>query len=107
MTTRSILLTILNILSSMVGIIIGARIIFLLVGANPSTPIVTWINNVSSALIYPFIGLFQNIALSSQSVIDVTAIVALIVYAIVFSLAHRLISMTTHDEYVAEAHSHV
>ncbi len=107
MTTRSILLTVLNIISSLVGIVIGARIILLLIGANPVTPIVAWINNVSSALIYPFNGLFENLVLSSQSVIDITALVALLVYAIVFSIAHRLITMATHDEYVTEVHSHI
>jgi uncharacterized protein YggT (Ycf19 family) len=95
MTLRSTLLTILNILSAFIALILAARIIFLFVGANQSTPAIVWINNISNFFLYPFRGLFHTIVLNANSVIDVTAIVALLIYAIVFSILYRLVYMLT------------
>lgn len=95
MSLRSTFLTILNILSAFIALILAARIISLFVGANPSTPAIIWINNISSFFLYPFMGLFQPIVLGSNSVIDVTAIVALLIYAIIFSILYRLVYILT------------
>lgn len=107
MTTRQILLTILNALSTFVGIVIGLHTTFLLLGANQSTPIVAWINNVSATFTYPFRGLFADIQLASGSLIDITAIIALVAYAILFSILYKLIYYLTHNEIVTEVQSHI
>jgi len=110
MTTRSVLLTILNVLSAIIAIILGGRILFALVGANPSSPVVTWVNNISQTFLYPFSGLFQSIILNSRSAIDVTAIVALLVYALLFSFLYRLIYYLTHSTTISDTevrHSHI
>jgi hypothetical protein len=95
MSLRSAFLTILNFLSTFIALILAARIVFLFVGANQATPAIIWINNISSFFMYPFRGLFQSIVINSNSVIDVTAIVALLIYAIVFSILYRIVYVLT------------
>lgn len=92
MTIRSTLFLLLNILSTIVGLTLGAHIILQILGVNDSVPIIQWISSASAALTTPFNGLFNNIVLTENSVIDVNAVIALIVYSIVFSLIYRLLS---------------
>lgn len=98
MGLRQVLLTILNILSAFIALTIGARILFLLLGANQSTPAIVWVNGISSVFLYPFRGLFQAIILNSRAAIDVTAIVGLLIYAIIFSILYRIVFMITHND---------
>ncbi len=108
MSIKESLITILNLISGFVGVVIGGHILLLLVGANTSAPIVLWVNNASNFLIYPFRGLFQTIILNSRSAIDITAIVALLVYAIIFSLLYRVVHYLTHLSRTSDIqHSHV
>lgn len=110
MTTRSILLFILNLFSTFVGVVIGARILLLMFGANQAVPIVAWINRASDVFIYPFSGLFQSVLVSGRSVIDLNAIIALIAYAIVFALLYRLVfflTRTTVETDMGPMHSHI
>ena len=102
MTTRSILLTILNILSTFVGLVIGAHILIGILGVNDSVPIVQWINSVSASLTSPFQGLLSNIVLSEGSFIDLNAVIALIVYSLIFSLIYRLIARVSEPTVVEE-----
>ncbi len=98
MSIRQVLLTILNILSAFIALVIGARILFLLLGANQTTPAIVWVNGLSNVFLYPFRGLFQTIILNSRSAIDVTAIVGLLIYAIIFSILYRIVFMLTRDD---------
>jgi hypothetical protein len=109
-TTRSILLLILNILSTIVGITVGLRCILRLVGASQSAPLITWINNTSDVFLYPFRGIFQDIFLGDSSRIDITAIFGLIIYAILFSVIYKIIyslTITIEDGSMHEVHSHI
>jgi uncharacterized protein YggT (Ycf19 family) len=85
---------------------VGGRVFFLLVGANPNTPIINWINNMSEIFIYPFRGLFQSIILTSNSAIDVTAIIALLGYALVFSFLYKIVYILSHSDVTTDLHSH-
>ncbi len=106
MSLRQVLLTILNILSAFIALTIGARILFLLLGANQTTPAIVWVNGISNVFLYPFRGLFQTIILNSRSAIDVTAIVGLLIYAIIFSILYRIVYILTHDEVGASVRPH-
>ncbi len=106
MSTRQVLLTILNILSAFIALVIGARILFLLLGANQSTPAIVWVNSLSNVFLYPFRGLFQSIILNSHAAIDVTAIVGLLIYAIIFSILYRIVFMLTRDDLGAGVRTH-
>lgn len=92
MTTRSVLYIVLNTISTIVGFILGANIIFRLLGVNQSVPIIQWISSANAVLTSPFRGLLNDIALTANSIIDFTGVIALIVYTIFFSIIYRLIA---------------
>lgn len=92
-----------GIISAIVGFIellIGLRFVFLLVGANPASGFVNWVYDWSTPLVAPFAGIFgQNATITGQgavvaSVFDWTALIALVVYALVGGLLVRLFART-------------
>jgi YggT family protein len=83
--------TLVNIIFSVVELFIAARIIFKLLGANPYTPFVGWIYGISSGLIYPFANIFPSPVLRGGFVLEIPALVALLVYAVIAYIIFRLI----------------
>jgi len=88
-----------GILSAIVGFIeflVGLRIIFRFVGANPASPFVNWIYDWSTPFVTPFAGIFGQDAtvagqgLVANSVFDWTALIALIIYGMIGVLFVRL-----------------
>ena len=74
-----------RVVNTVVGIIelvLLARIVLELFGANAASPFVAWVYDVSGAFIGPFIGAFPAIYLTSNSVLDIVAILAMIGYAV-------------------------
>lgn len=78
--------------------LIGLRFLFRLFGANPENMIAQFIYFWSSPLVQPFAGLFgQDVTVVrgpsavTQSVFDWTALVALIVYALIVGVVARLV----------------
>ena len=70
---------------------LGLRIILHLFSANPGTPFVAWIYNISNVLMSPFRGIIANVVLPGAGVIDVPAIVALVVYVFVIQLISSIL----------------
>lgn len=67
----------------LIQLLIGARILLLLLDAREANPIVSAILNVSEVFVAPFEGILRTDALtSSGSILDVTAIVALVGWTI-------------------------
>jgi hypothetical protein len=63
----------------LIQIVIGARIVLLLLDARESNPLVSGILNVSQVFVGPFEGILRTDSLDSAgSVLDITAIVALV-----------------------------
>jgi hypothetical protein len=63
----------------LVQLIIGLRIVLLLLNARPANGLVSWILNVSQVFIAPFDGILRTDYLhAAGSVLDITAIVALV-----------------------------
>ncbi len=81
-----------NLVFGLIELIIALRLILKLFGANPSTPFVAWVNGVSDSLIYPFQGIFPSPVLSGGFVLEVSAIIALLVYAIVGYIIGEIIA---------------
>lgn len=81
-----------------IGLVTGFRFVLLLVGANPSAPFVAWIYNWSEPFVAPFSGILgqQSVVAGqgavAQSVFDWTALVAVVVYAVIAALLARLVS---------------
>lgn len=73
------LITLINVILYIITFFIGMRIILRFFSANPATPIVTWIYNLSSNLIYPFRGIFPDLN-TQTGVLDMVAAIALIGY---------------------------
>jgi YggT family protein len=77
--------------------LIGLRFLFRLLGANPNSDFVELIYNWSTPLVQPFAGIFgQNAELVAgpdivaTSVFDWTALIALLVYALIIGLITRV-----------------
>ena len=67
------------------GLVLGLRFIFLLLGANPFTPFVAWIYDVSSPFVVPFAGILGRATTAPtgtvvDSIFDPSTLVALVVY---------------------------
>lgn len=81
------------------GVIIALlvlRIVLLLLAANPAAPFVNFIYNLSYIFAWPFFGIFNYQPAYGQSVLELSSVVAIIVYALVavglaklFTLASR------------------
>ena len=99
---RNILLTILNLIIGLISLILGFRILFKLVSASPSTPIVQWVNSLSDKFIYPFHGLFPDIPISSISNLDIVALISLLAYSLIGYLIGLVITSLVPVETVTE-----
>jgi len=90
--------TILYVIGGIIDALIGLRFIFELLGANSASQFVALIYNLSTPLVAPFAGIFgQNAVLTgvgavTTSVFDWSAVVALIVYSVIFGLISTLLA---------------
>ena len=67
-------------------VLLTFRLVFKLLGANPQSPFVSFIYSISQAFLSPFSGIFQSAVtkgFETQSVLEPTTIIAMIVYAVV------------------------
>jgi len=67
-------------------VLFAFRLVFKLLGANPQSPFVSFIYTVSQAFLSPFSGIFRSATtkgIETQSVLESTTIIAMIVYAVV------------------------
>lgn len=82
----------------LIELIVGLRFAFLLLGANPASAFVNWIYTWSAPLVAPFEGIFNQHAVTAgtgvvvHSVFDWTALIALLVYAIIGGILGRLLA---------------
>lgn len=89
---------IIYVIGGIIETLVGLRFLFEVLGANPAAPFVAWIYNWSTPLVAPFSGIFgQNPVITGQgavtsSVFDWTAVVAFIVYGIIFSLISAVVT---------------
>ncbi|MBI2011266.1 YggT family protein [Candidatus Daviesbacteria bacterium] len=92
---RSTATRLVNLVLLVVVAFLGARIVLRLFGANPATPLVSWINIISDTLVYPFSGIFPNLSLQGNSILDTVAVVALLAYLLVGYLLMAIIDSLT------------
>jgi hypothetical protein len=72
------------------------RLIFKLLGANPGSTFVSLIYTISGAFLAPFSGIFRvavNKGIETESVLEPTTIIAMIVYALIAYGVVRLIEI--------------
>jgi|SRR5581483_931263 len=97
MYTSGFLRVLINFIFGLIELILGFRILFEIAGANPSTPFVAWLYEVSRPLINPFYGIFPSPVLKSGTVLDMSAIIALLIYAIIAYLLSELIKFISYS----------
>lgn len=58
------------------------RVLFLLFSANPNTPFVNWVYDVSSQFMKPFRGIFPTKPVAETGYLDISALFSLLMYSI-------------------------
>lgn len=94
MYTSNLILRLIDVFFSLIAFILGLRIILELFGANSSTPFVLWVYEVSSALLYPFRGIFPSTVIRPGFILDISALVALFIYALLAYFLSELVRFT-------------
>lgn len=82
-------------------VLLAFRLIFKLLGANPTSPFVSFIYTLTQIFIYPFTGIFPTAAtkgLETQAILESTTIIAMIVYAVIAWGIVRLIGIMKETE---------
>ncbi len=74
----------------LVEALIAMRIVLKLIGANPESLFAVFIYGVSSIFLFPFEGLVEN-PTNGNMVLELTSIIAMLVYAFVFWAVERII----------------
>ena len=67
-------------------VLFAFRLVFKLLGANPENTFVSFIYSVSKPFLSPFTGIFRSATtegIEAQSVLELTTIIAMIVYAVI------------------------
>lgn len=67
----------------------------LLFGANPDAPFAAWVYRGLDRVMAPFRGIFEQVQLNGDSVLDVSVLFAMIVYGIAGLFLHQLIDWLT------------
>jgi hypothetical protein len=85
---------IISVVFGFIELVVGLRFFFRLLGANPDSTIVSWVYHVSAPLVTPFAGIFGQ-PLTTEgvvvaSVFEISALIALIVYAAIAGLLLQL-----------------
>lgn len=97
LSSGTILLYFINFVFGLIELLIGLRIIFLLLGANPNTPFISWIYDVTTTLLTPFQGIFPSPVFNGGFVLDISALVAMLVYALINYLISELVRFVSYN----------
>lgn len=100
MTLANILRAIVNLILSIVGVILGLRILLKLFSANADNAFVQWVYEQSGEILGPFRGIFPAPSIDGFT-IDFTAIFGLLVYGLTGMLAFYAIDILTPGEAVS------
>lgn len=83
-----------------VTFLLVARFVMRFFGAATGAPFISWLYMFTGDLMTPFIGIFPNLNLSSGNIVDIPAIVAAIVYAVVgYAFSAFIDSVSDHLAY--------
>lgn len=96
---HDIVVRLLNLFLAIVGFFLILRILLRLLSANPGTPFVGWVYDISLTLMSPFRGIFVNPVVSTvtgqQAVFDIVALVAFIFYSLLVYFLIALVDSVT------------
>jgi|SRR5665213_2538343 len=83
---------IIDVVVGVIELLLALRFVLEFLGANPQAAFIAWIYSAGSNLSAPFAGAFPSIPLGGTSLIDFSAILAMITYAALAWLLVRLMS---------------
>jgi uncharacterized protein YggT (Ycf19 family) len=87
----------------LVILILGLRVLFRLFDANVSAGFVQWIYDTIDVIMTPFRGIFPSATIEQGNILDVSALFAILVYAVLgFLLTSFLASITSDNDTVVE-----
>lgn len=78
------------------------RFVFRLFAANSEAPFVAWLYGTTDTLISPFRGIFVSPLVDGRFEFDITALIALVMYSLIFGLIMRLYAWTQQGAEVAD-----
>lgn len=109
---RNLMTRLINLTGGVIALLLGLRIVFQLISANTTAPIVQWIFATSDNLVYPFQGIFPNLVLSQSSMLNIAALIALVAYGIILYFIAAVIDAIfrpkyTSDVYHESSHAHI
>lgn len=84
-----------NFFVGLAEVFLGLRVLLRLFGANPDVAFVQWVYDSSSVLLDPFRGIFPTKEVAPGSVIDFSALFAMLVYGLVGMLVLALVLRLT------------
>lgn len=75
--------TVIYFLAGVLEVILGLRFIFRLLGASQSNDFIMSLYNLSHVFVSPFNGIFNDQALGTRSVFEISTLVAMLIYALI------------------------
>lgn len=107
---RNIVIGLIDLTLAVVSFFIGFRILFKFFTANPQTPFVAWVYQVSETFIYPFNGIFPNLQIQAGAVFDIAAIISLLSYILltylIISLVDGIFNAIEERRHLRQGHTH-
>jgi uncharacterized protein YggT (Ycf19 family) len=81
---------VINLVLALIELLLGLRFILRLLGALPTSGFVDWIYRNSAPFVEPFTGILPNINFGARSVLELTTLVALIIFGIIAAIVNSL-----------------
>lgn len=97
-SVRRFTVSLLNLFLAIVEGFLGLRFLFKLFGANSGNAFVSWVYDMSAALLEPFRGIFPARVFENQYVLEFSTLFAMLMYGLVALLIIALINVVTPDD---------
>ena len=81
-----------NVVIGIAEALLAMRLVLRLFAANPATPFVAWIYDVTAELLYPFRGIFPTAVLDGGYVLELSTLFAILAYAFLGFLLVELVA---------------
>ena len=93
--TSTVLYKVIWLIAGIIIALLALRILFLLLGANQGAPFVDFIYGLSGIFAWPFYGIFSYTPAYGHSVLEVSSIVAILIYALIAWGLGKLVTVTS------------
>lgn len=94
-SVRRFTVNLLNFFLAVVEVFLGIRFLFKLFGANPNNGFVSWVYDMSAALLEPFRGIFSARVFENQYILEFSTLFAMLMYGLLALLIIALINIVT------------